>query len=133
MALLRGADEIVIGAAERLDHLLEERRVAVGKRARRQALTRRRLLHLDAVLVRAGEEIDLAAVEPLKAGNGIRSQRLIGVADMGRSVRIGDRGRDVEFRRFHSGLAFSATVVSAGGTGRGADVTFGSRGRDSSG
>ena len=36
--LLGGADEVVVGAAERLDHRAEDRRVAVGQRLRRYRL-----------------------------------------------------------------------------------------------
>jgi len=48
------------------------------------------------VLVGAGEEIDVVAVEPHEAGDGVGRDRLIGVADMRRAVRVGDRGGDVE-------------------------------------
>ena len=105
VARLAGADEIVVGTAERGDHLLEQRGVAVGQRLRLQALARRRLLHLDAVLVGTGQEIDVVAVEPHEAGDRIGRQRLIGMADMGGAVGIGNRGRDVELWRLHRRLA----------------------------
>ena len=53
------------------------------------------LHHLLAVLVGAGQEEHVLAVEPLKARQRVGRDRLIGVADMRRAVRIGDRGRDV--------------------------------------
>ena len=56
----------------------------VGELARAQALARRRLHHLDAVLVGAGEEIDVVTVEPHEAGDRVGRQRLIGMADMRR-------------------------------------------------
>ena len=56
----------------------------------------RGLHHLLAVLVGAGQEEHVLAVEPLKARQRIGRDRLIGVADMRHAVRIGDRGRDVE-------------------------------------
>ena len=56
---------------------------------------RRGLLHLDAVLVGAGEEEHVVAVEPHEARDGVGRDRLVGVADMRRAVRIGDRGGDV--------------------------------------
>ncbi len=56
---------------------------------------RRGLQHLDAVLVGAGEEEHVAAVEPHEAGDRIGGDRFVGVADMRRAVRIGDRGGDV--------------------------------------
>ena len=40
-------------------------------------------------------KIDVVAVEPLEARDGVGRDRLVGVADMRRAVGIGDRGRDV--------------------------------------
>ncbi len=105
VARLGGADEIVVGAAEGGDHLLEQRRIAVGQLARLQPFALGRLLHLDAVLVGAGQEIDVVAVEPLEAGDRIGRQRLIGMADMRGAVGIGDGRRDVELWRLHRRLA----------------------------
>ena len=101
VARLGGADEVVVRAAERRVHLLEQRRVAVGERARFEALARRRLLHLDAVLVGAGQEAHVVTVEPRETRDRVRGQRLIGVADVRRAVRIGNSGGDIEFRRWH--------------------------------
>ena len=56
MALLGGVDEVVVRALQARDHGLEQRHVAVAQLARGQALPGRRLLHLLAVLVGAGEE-----------------------------------------------------------------------------
>ncbi len=53
------------------------------------------LLHLDAVLVGAGEEEDVVAVEPHEAGDRVGRDRLVGVADMRHAVGIGDRGGEV--------------------------------------
>ncbi len=55
----------------------------------------RGLQHFAAVLVGAGEKEHVAAVEAGKAGDGVGGDRLIGVADMRRAVRIGNRGGDV--------------------------------------
>ena len=63
--------------------------------ARRQLLLGRRLQHLDAVLVGAGEKKHVVAVEPHEAGDRVGGDRFVGVADMRRAVRIGDRGGDV--------------------------------------
>ena len=60
-----------------------------------QALARGGLLDLLAVLVGAGEEKDVVAVEPHEARDRVGRDRLIGVADMRHAVRIGDRGGDV--------------------------------------
>ena len=95
VARLGGADEVVVRAVEHLHHGLEARHVAVGEFARRQALLGRGLHHLDAVLVGAGEEEHVVAVEPHEAGDGVGGDHLIGVADVRLAVGIGDRGGDV--------------------------------------
>ena len=96
MLLLGGADEAIEGDIQPLIHLLEPRGIARRQFHRRQVLLLRGLDHLQAVLVGAGQEEHVLAVEPLKARQRIGRDRLIGVADMRRAVRIGDRGRDVE-------------------------------------
>ena len=80
---------------ETLDHGRKRGDIAVEQLARRDPLAGRGLLHLQAVLVGAGEEEDVVAVEPLEAGDRIGRDRLVGVPDMRRAVGIGDRGRDV--------------------------------------
>ena len=104
VARLGGADEVVVGEVQRRGHLAEALGVAVGERARRQALLGRRLLHLQPVLVGAGEEEDVLAVEPLEARDGIGGDRLVGVADVRLAVGIGDGRGDVEFRLPAHGL-----------------------------
>ena len=52
--------------------------------------------HLEAVLVRPGEEEDLTSLHPVEARDRIGGDRLVGMADMRPSVRIADRRRDVE-------------------------------------
>ena len=60
------------------------------------ALLLRRLLHLLAVLVRAGQEAHVPPVEPLEAGHRVRGDVLVGVADVRLAVRVGDgRGQVV--------------------------------------
>jgi hypothetical protein len=88
MARLGRADEIVVGAIEPRHHVLEAGGVAVSQLAGAEPLRARRLQHLDAVLVGAGQKEDVVAVQPLEAGNGIGRDRLIGMADMGRAVGI---------------------------------------------
>ena len=95
MALLGGADVVVVRAVEPLDHGLEARDVAVDELARREPFPGRGLQHLDAVLVGAGQEKHVVAVEPHEARDRVGRDRLVGVADMRRAVRVGDRGRDV--------------------------------------
>ena len=49
-----------------------------------------------AVLVRAGQEEDVVAVQPLEARHHVGGDRGVGVADMGRTVHVIDRGRDID-------------------------------------
>ena len=78
-------------------HLLEPAGVAGREFERRSCSSASRGLdHLQAVLVGAGEEEYVLAVEPLKARQRVGRDRLIGVTDMRHAVRIGDRGRDVD-------------------------------------
>ena len=55
----------------------------------------RRLQHLDAVLVGAGEEEHVPALQAAEARERVRGHGLVGVADMGRIVGIGDGSGDV--------------------------------------
>src|SRR5262249_17001876 len=55
-----------------------------------ELLARRSLLHLLAVLVGAGQEQHVVAIEPHETGNRVGRDRLIGVADMRRAIRVGD-------------------------------------------
>ena len=93
---LRGADEVVVGEAERRGQLPEPLRVAVGQRAGGKALLLRRLLHLEAVLVGAGQEVDILPVQPLEARDGVGRDRLVGMAEVRRAVGIGNGRGDVE-------------------------------------
>ena len=67
---------------QRRGHVAEARRVAVGERARGEPSFMRGLLHLEAVLVGAGQEEHVLAVEALEARDGIGRDRLIGVTDV---------------------------------------------------
>src|ERR1700754_2222822 len=96
MLLFRGADEAIEGEVGPLVHFFEAGGIAGRKLRRRQALALRGLDHLQPVLVGAGQEEHVLAVEPLEARQRIGCERLIGVADMRLAVGIGDRGRDVE-------------------------------------
>ena len=73
----------------------EFRRVAVGELGCGDALRLARLQHLDAVLIGAGQKEYVTALQAAEARQRIGRDRLIGVADMGRIVRIGDGGGDV--------------------------------------
>ena len=95
MALFRGADVVVVRAVHPLDHGAEQHDVAIHQLPRGYALARRGLLDLLAVLVCAGEEQHVIAVEPLEAGDRIGRDDLVGVADVRGAVRVGNRGSDV--------------------------------------
>src|SRR5688572_19343273 len=96
MALLSGANEVAVGKPQHRRHLPKARRVAVRKLARRKPLPRGRLLHLQTMLVGAGQEEDILPVEPLKASNSVGRDRLVGMPDVRRAVGIRDGGCDVE-------------------------------------
>jgi hypothetical protein len=57
-----------------------------------------RVRHLHAVLVDAGHEEDVVAVEPQEARDRIGRDRLVGVADVRHAVRVGDRRGQVVAR-----------------------------------
>ncbi len=91
-----GADVAVERDVEALVHRLETPGVARRKVLDGQPFRLRGLHHLQAVLVGAGQEEHVLAVEALEARQRVGGDRLIGVTDMRLAVRIGDRGRDVE-------------------------------------
>src|SRR5690348_8387900 len=93
MAVLGRVDEVVVGAVEPFYHRFKARHIPVAQLARRQTLARRGLLHLLSVLVGAGKKIYIVAIKPHEARNGIGRDCLVGVADMRRPVRIGNRDR----------------------------------------
>ena len=96
MALLGGAHGVVGARVEQRPHRLELRGGAVGEGLRGDPLARRRLLHLEAMFVHAGDEQHVASVEPHEPGDRVGGDAFIGVADMGRAIGVGNRGRDVE-------------------------------------
>ncbi|HEX3858328.1 MAG TPA: hypothetical protein VHV58_01895, partial [Pseudolabrys sp.] len=64
-------DEVIVRTVEPLHHRLEQRHVAVAQLPRRQPLAGRGLQHLLPMLVGAGEEIHVIAVEAHEAGDGV--------------------------------------------------------------
>jgi hypothetical protein len=87
--------KVIVRAIEHANHLLEFRRVAIGKFGRGDALRLRRLQHLDAVLVGASEEEHVATLQATEARKRIGGDGLIGMTDMRRVVRIGNGSGDV--------------------------------------
>src|SRR6516225_8695328 len=71
-----------------------KRSTMARKRGTLRSVSSRGLLHLLAVLVGAGQEEDVEAVEPLEAGDRVGRDRLVGVPDMRRTVGIGDGRRE---------------------------------------
>ncbi len=96
-----GAHDIVGGRYKQVSHFLELRGGAVGKLQWGNPLARRGLLHLLAVLVHAGHKQHVVSVEPLEAGDDVGGDALIGVADMGRAIGIGNRRGDIVFFSRH--------------------------------
>ena len=95
MARLGGADELIVRGVQELRHLLETRGILVDELLGRDAFLSGGLRDLDAVLVSAGQEEHVVAVEPLEARDRVGGDDLVAIADVWRTVRIRDRGRDV--------------------------------------
>ena len=95
---LGGANEVVVGDVELPPRLLEPLAGAVGHRARVEPEGLGRLLHLQPVLVRAGEVEDVVAEEPVPPRDGVADQGRVGVTDVRRVVDVVDGRRDVETR-----------------------------------
>src|SRR5262249_8123578 len=95
VSLLGGADVIVVRAVHAHRQFLEARYGARSQLLRGDPLLGRGLQHLDAVLVGAGEEEHVVAVETLEPRTRVGRDQLIGEADMRRAIGIGDGRRDV--------------------------------------
>ena len=92
---VRGADEAIVGDAERLPGLSKARREVRGRDRRGLAPGLRHLEHLLSVLVAAGQEEGPVATQPVVAGEGVRQHRRVRVADVGLGVHVVDGRRDV--------------------------------------
>ncbi len=90
------ADEVVVGDLEAPPCLDELRGDPVGELLRRRAGGLGGLLDLEAVLVGAGEELDVVAEQPVPARQRVADDGGVGVAEVGLGVDVVDRGRDVE-------------------------------------
>ena len=107
MTGLGGADELVVGHPELGPRFPEALAGAVGLVQGGQAVGLGGPLHLEAVLVGAGQIEDVFAQEPVPAGDGVTVEHGVGVADVGRVVDVEDRGRQ-EITRHRSTLLSSA-------------------------
>jgi hypothetical protein len=91
-----GADEAVLRYLEDVAQTAELGREIVDELLRGDALLARRLLVLGGVLVGAGQEEDVIAALPVKAGKRIRTRTFVRMAQVGCAVDVVDGGREVE-------------------------------------
>ena len=94
------ADEAVIGNVHQLpevEHALRAGDDVIDELLRRDAGGLRLFLDLLAVLVGAGQEHDVAALEPLVARHRVGRHRAVGMADVQLCRGVIDRRRDVKF------------------------------------
>ena len=118
MVVIRGADEPVVGDVHQLPQVLDAP-VALhdvvheflGGDAGLLGLG----LDLLAVLVRAGEEHDVLALQPVVAGQGVRGHGAVGVADVELVRRIVDGRGDIELFLFHRVFSFFTAAPNGRG------------------
>ena len=96
MARLGGADEIIVRDVERFIHGLERGGILIGKSLGCDAVFFSRLGDLFAVLVSAGQEHDIFAIQALKTRHDVGQDGLIRVAEVRQAVYVGDSGGDVK-------------------------------------
>ena len=105
MARLGGALKHVVRNIQSIAHIHEILRHFGGQLSRRYTQFAGLLGHLEAMLVGPGLEPHVFTQLPLEPRDHVGGNRLIGVADVRASVRIGDRGGDIEW--FGHGRALS--------------------------
>ncbi len=105
VALLGGADEVVVGDVEVAPELLELGELAVAPLLGGHAVLGCGLRDLLAVLVEAGEEVHVLAVEAVEAGDGVCRDSGVGGSDVGLAVDVVDGGGDVERGLAHDALS----------------------------
>src|SRR5690606_26470907 len=93
--LLGSTDETIIRYVELVEQLTEISGHFICQVAWSSPQLTGPLRHLQPVFVSSGLEAHFAAAEPLKAGQCVRGDRLIGMADVRPSVGIVDRGREI--------------------------------------
>ena len=90
-----GAHKAVVARVHQVPDALDLAGDLVDELLGRDALGLGLELDLLAVLVRAGLEIDLVALQPLEAADGVRQHDLIGVADVRLAARVRDGGAQI--------------------------------------
>ena len=95
MARFGGADEIIIGKAERRGQVAEMLADLIREGLRFHPRIARGLFHLLAMLIRAGQEKHLVARQPPPARQHISRDRGIGMPDMWLVIDVVDRRGDV--------------------------------------
>ena len=113
LGILGRALETVVTDVQRIAHADEMPAHFVGERTRSRFQLPSLLRHFQAVLIGAGLEADGAAHLPLKAGDDIGGNRLIGVADMRLAIGVANGGGDIIGCR-HSGLLPETRGISSG-------------------
>ncbi len=106
MALFGGANIIVVRAVQKLAHALESSCVAICEFAWRNAFLTRTLQHLNAVFVRAGQEVNILAIQTLETRHGISRNQFISMTDMRLAIWVSDCGGDIEFFAAHQKSGF---------------------------
>ena len=101
VALLRRADEIVIGDIEALPEVLKACNDVVYILDRRNSCFLCLLLNLLSVLVTSCEEKHVITCEALETGNRVRNGRAVSMTDMKLGARIINRRRYVKVLFFH--------------------------------
>jgi len=97
VARLRGADEVVVGDAEFLKRLLKRPRVLIGPLLRGQSLLRGGIHDFGRVLIGAGQEEHVIALQPVIPRENVGDGGGIDVPDVGPVIDVVDRRGDVKF------------------------------------
>ena len=98
MMLVGRPDEPVIGNVQQLPEILDADDNLIDILLGRHALGFGLALDFLAMLVRAGQEHDIIALQPFVAGHGVGGNGRVGMTDMQLVARIVNRCRDVECR-----------------------------------
>ncbi len=111
--VLGGADEVVERGAHFQRHVTKIRRHLVREGLRIEPGIRGGAFDLLPVLVRAGEEEHVVAVQPLEPRHHVGGDRCVSVADMRRPVHVIDRRRDVITLGHDNACTGSVNMASA--------------------